>query len=59
MRKALLIATLTATVLVSGFSSAAEFEVKMLNKGEKGGMVFEPDECRSREPGFSFSSYSG
>jgi len=43
MRKALLIATLAAAALISGFASAAEHEVKMLNKGEKGGMVFEPD----------------
>jgi len=43
MRKALLIATLAATGLISGFANAAEFEVRMLNKGEKGGMVFEPD----------------
>jgi len=43
MRKSLLIATLTATTLISGIANAAEFEVKMLNKGEKGGMVFQPD----------------
>lgn len=43
MHKALLIATLAATTLISGFANAAEFEVKMLNKGEKGGMVFQPD----------------
>ncbi|WP_102958220.1 pseudoazurin [Mangrovicella endophytica] len=33
---------LTAAAGVHG-ASAAEFEVKMLNKGEKGAMVFEPD----------------
>jgi pseudoazurin len=43
MRKALLIATLAAAGLIGGFANAAEFEVLMLNKGEKGGMVFEPD----------------
>jgi pseudoazurin len=34
---------LAASLLLSGFASAAEFEVKMLNKGAKGAMVFEPD----------------
>jgi len=43
MRKALLIATMITTALGSGFVSAAEFEIQMLNKGEKGGMVFQPD----------------
>ena len=43
MRKAFMIATLAATGLISGFANAEEFEVRMLNKGEKGGMVFEPD----------------
>ncbi|MEX1994508.1 MAG: pseudoazurin [Steroidobacteraceae bacterium] len=33
-------------VLVAGAASAAEFEVKMLNKGAKGEMVFEPDVVR-------------
>jgi pseudoazurin len=43
MRKALLIATLMTSALISGFAGAAEFEVQMLNKGDKGGMVFQPD----------------
>jgi pseudoazurin len=43
MHKALLIATLATSALISSFANAAEFEVKMLNKGEKGGMVFQPD----------------
>ncbi|HMB48615.1 MAG TPA: pseudoazurin [Afifellaceae bacterium] len=43
MRKALLIATLAAAGMIGGFAQAAEIEVHMLNKGEKGGMVFEPD----------------
>jgi len=43
MRKALLIATLAAAGMIGGFAQAAEIEVQMLNKGEKGGMVFEPD----------------
>ncbi|TIO29414.1 pseudoazurin [Mesorhizobium sp.] len=32
-----------AAVAFAGTASAAEFEVRMLNKGEKGAMVFEPD----------------
>lgn len=43
MRNALLIATLATSVLTIGFANAAEFDVQMLNKGEKGGMVFQPD----------------
>jgi pseudoazurin len=43
MRKALLIATLAAAGMLGGFAQAAEIEVHMLNKGAKGGMVFEPD----------------
>lgn len=43
MRKAFLTATLIATTLISGIAQAEEFEIKMLNKGEKGAMVFEPD----------------
>jgi pseudoazurin len=34
---------LLAGVLLSGAANAAEFEIKMLNKGVKGAMVFEPD----------------
>lgn len=43
MHKALLTATMATALLFSGMAHAAEFEVKMLNKGEKGAMVFEPD----------------
>lgn len=43
MRKALLFATMMATALNFGLAHAAEFEIQMLNKGEKGGMVFQPD----------------
>lgn len=43
MRKHIFTATLLAASLLAGIANAAEFEVKMLNKGEKGGMVFEPD----------------
>ncbi|EKF40775.1 pseudoazurin [Nitratireductor indicus] len=38
-------AALLATALVP--AGAAEFEVKMLNKGEKGAMVFEPEIVRA------------
>lgn len=34
---------LGAAVIFTGAAGAAEFEVKMLNKGAKGAMVFEPD----------------
>jgi len=38
------VALTVAAVLIAGTSAmAAEHEVKMLNKGEKGAMVFEPD----------------
>lgn len=39
-----IIATLIlgAAVAFAGTAEAAEFEIKMLNKGEKGAMVFEP-----------------
>lgn len=43
MHKALLSATMATALLFSGVTYAAEFEVKMLNKGEKGAMVFEPN----------------
>jgi pseudoazurin len=36
-------AALAATLMFTAFAHAAEFEVKMLNKGAKGAMVFEPD----------------
>jgi pseudoazurin len=38
-----LVSALAALLLLSGFANAAEFEIKMLNKGAKGAMVFEPD----------------
>ncbi|RWN50534.1 pseudoazurin [Mesorhizobium sp.] len=34
---------LGAALAFAGTAGAAEFEVRMLNKGEKGAMVFEPD----------------
>ncbi|MBO6540241.1 MAG: pseudoazurin [Rhizobiaceae bacterium] len=46
MRKLIAILVLGAAVALTGAANAAEFEVKMLNKGEKGAMVFEPDFIR-------------
>lgn len=43
MKRLLAALALGAAVLVTGAAGAAEIEVKMLNKGEKGTMVFEPD----------------
>lgn len=43
MNKLVAALALGATVAFAGAAGAAEFEVKMLNKGEKGTMVFEPD----------------
>lgn len=42
MRKILILATIIAGGLAAS-ASAEEFTVEMLNKGEKGGMVFQPD----------------
>ena len=43
MRNVLIAFALGATVMVTGVANAAEIEVHMLNKGDKGAMVFEPD----------------
>lgn len=43
MRNILTAFALGAAVMVTGAVHAAEIEVHMLNKGEKGAMVFEPD----------------
>ncbi len=44
MHKQISVLALAAFVLVlGGVANAAEFEMKMLNKGAKGAMVFEPD----------------
>ena len=44
MHKPMSVLVLAAFVLaLGGVANAAEFEVKMLNKGAKGAMVFEPD----------------
>lgn len=47
MNKMITMLALGATVAFTGAAGAAEFEVKMLNKGEKGIMVFEPDFIRA------------
>ncbi|MBC2887438.1 pseudoazurin [Ochrobactrum sp. CM-21-5] len=45
---AALMLSVTLLLFASGdYSDAAEIEVKMLNKGEKGAMVFEPDFIRA------------
>jgi pseudoazurin len=43
MRKSAFFAAALAAILVPALAGAAEHEVKMLNKGAKGAMVFEPD----------------
>ncbi len=48
--KKLVMAALTAVLLAGGAAYGAEHEVKMLNKGEAGAMVFEPAFIRA-EPG--------
>ena len=42
MRKAMTLATIAVLMSVAGAAMAAEIEVKMLNKGAEGLMVFEP-----------------
>tara|TARA_R110002020_G_scaffold407752_1_gene617715 strand:- start:539 stop:982 length:444 start_codon:yes stop_codon:yes gene_type:complete len=43
MRNSLKALALGAAIMVTGVAHAAEIEVRMLNKGAKGAMVFEPD----------------
>ena len=43
MKRIIAALALGAAVIVAGAAGAAEFEVMMLNKGEKGTMVFQPD----------------
>jgi plastocyanin len=43
MKKIIAALALGAAIIAGGAAGAAEIEVKMLNKGEKGTMVFEPD----------------
>ena len=42
MRKVVMLAAMVAALGVAGAAQAAEVEVKMLNKGSEGVMVFEP-----------------
>jgi len=42
MRRYLVVAAFTAAMAMAGGATAAEIEVKMLNKGTEGLMVFEP-----------------
>jgi pseudoazurin len=42
MHKMMMLATAAVLVTMAGGAFAAEFEVKMLNKGAEGAMVFEP-----------------
>jgi len=43
MKKIIAALTLGAALVTAGAAGAAEIEVMMLNKGEKGAMVFQPD----------------
>ncbi|WP_048645868.1 pseudoazurin [Nitratireductor soli] len=43
MKRIIAALTISAAVILAGAAGAAEIEVLMLNKGEKGSMVFEPD----------------
>ncbi|MDP3898418.1 MAG: pseudoazurin [Mesorhizobium sp.] len=47
MKKPFIALGVLASLLFSGVAGAAEFEIKMLNKGAKGAMVFEPDFVRA------------
>ena len=47
MRKSAIFLAAGAATLLPAIAGAAEIEVKMLNKGEKGAMVFEPDLIRA------------
>ena len=50
MKRHLATLALGVAVAFAGAANAAEHEIRMLNKGEKGVMVFEPDFVRA-EPG--------
>ena len=43
MKPAIAVATLLAALVLAGGSQAADHQIQMLNKGEKGTMVFQPD----------------
>jgi len=42
MRKVIMLGVLAAAMGIAGAAGAAEIEIKMLNKGAEGAMVFEP-----------------
>ncbi|PSJ59021.1 pseudoazurin [Pseudaminobacter soli (ex Li et al. 2025)] len=43
MKRSIAIATAFVAILLTGAAQAADHQVQMLNKGEKGTMVFQPD----------------
>lgn len=43
MRYAIAIAATVVPMLLAGIAQAADHQIQMLNKGEKGAMVFQPD----------------
>jgi pseudoazurin len=43
MRPAIAVATVLAALMLAGGAQAADHQIQMLNKGEKGTMVFQPD----------------
>jgi pseudoazurin len=47
MKNLIAMLALGAAVMLTGAAGAAEHEIKMLNKGEKGAMVFEPSFVRA------------
>lgn len=47
MKRVIAMLALGAAVILAGNANAAEHEIRMLNKGEKGVMVFEPDFVRA------------
>ena len=47
MKKLMAMVALGAGLALAGAANAAEIEIKMLNKGEMGAMVFEPDFVRA------------
>lgn len=47
MNRPLFVFAAAAAIAFAGVAGAAEFEVRMLNRGEKGAMIFEPDFIRA------------
>lgn len=47
MNKLIAMLAMGVALAIAGPAGAAEIEIKMLNKGEKGAMVFEPDFVRA------------